>query len=102
MLIVSEVSEAVNAHHTVRFFLQCPQVPDTYATSNRQFRLVLQLTNRQRVVVAENLPEPIAQALFKELVRAWTRGQSCFEVGTALRRIEKGESGGNGRTEVCL
>ena len=105
MLIVTENGEAINAHHTVRFFLQSDQ-PTTCTSESTSaeapYRLILQLTNRQRVIAADRLDKSQAQALFREVVRAWTRGQACVDIAACLKRIQKGETGQSGFSEVCL
>jgi multisubunit Na+/H+ antiporter MnhF subunit len=102
MLIVTETGEAINAHHTVRFFLQSDQAIAAEATGGTRYRLMLQLTNRQRVIAADGLDKEKAIALFQEVVRAWTRGQACIDIAACLKRLQKGETGPTGFSEVCL
>lgn len=102
MLIVTESGEAINAHHAVRFFLQSNTNAGELDDMTTHFRLVLQLTNRQRIVAAELPCEAKAQALFREVTRQWVRGQPCIDIAACLKRIEKGEPAARGWTEVCL
>ena len=111
MLIVTENGEAIGAHHTVRFFVQ-PDQPTQSASASIPdavpYRLTLQLTNRQRVIAAEGLDKVQARLLFREVVRAWTRGQACVDIAPCLpygpygKRIQKGAPVQTGYLEVCL
>jgi len=102
MLIVTRSGEAINAHHTVRFFLQSDTNRGEPTDTPASFRLVLQLTNRQKVIAAELTSEANAQTLFREVLRQWMRGQPCIDITACLKRIEKGETAGDGWKEVCL
>ena len=101
MLILTESGEAINAYHIVRFFLQTDADERIDQGASRS-RLILQLTNRQKVVVADLFSEAGARAVFSYVVRQWIRGQRCTEITAALKRIEKGEPSGTGREEACL
>jgi len=102
MLILTTTGEAINAQHVVRFFIQPERNVGEPDSVSARFRLIVQLTNRQKIAIAERSGEPQAQALFREVVRQWIRGQTCIDIAACLKRTEKGECVSNGWTGVCL
>lgn len=102
MLILTTSGEAINAQHAVRFFVQANADDGRRDGPATRCRLILQLTNRQKIAIAELASEPQGQALFREIVRQWVRGQTCIDIAACPKRTEKGEPVSNGWTGVCL
>lgn len=102
MLILTTSGEAINAQHAVRFFVQPNTTSRDQQDAPTRCRLVVQLSNRQKIIAAELSCELQARALFREVVRQRVCGHACIDVTACLKRIEKGEQSGNGWTGVCL
>ncbi len=97
LLIVTSCGETVNALHIVRFFIQRTGSLGTLQCPCVEYRLVIQLTGRQRTVAADGLSRARAQALYDDLVRQWTQGQACIDIAAYLEPLEKDETGGDRR-----